>query len=745
MTWLTPLYAGIAAAIAIPTLVILYFLKLRRRDVEISTTLLWRKAIQDLQANAPFQRLRRNILLILQLLALFGLLAALGQPQIKSQTLSGVRHVIMIDRSGSMLALDEEEKGKKITRLEAAKKQGLALVESMRDSGLIEKDSGDSAMVVAFDTQAEIRQQLTSDKAALRRAIESITPTEGPTSIEEAIRLALAQKPRRVVEDVGLEAGPPVTFHIYSDGRIPDAAKSTPGPEDSVEFHRIGLAESGNVAIVGMRAERSFENPNKLSIYVSLENNEPLPRSIDVELLIDGQGAGLKTTTVPAASGDGPALSAPEAAKAAAAENAAAIAVDVPAGGTTPQTSYRTPGVGGVVFSLERAGGAVVQVRLRSPGLPEPPSGDVLALDDAGWLVVPPAKRLAVAVVSNRGNLFLSTALQGLPLSRLTEIPPSRFEQMMRDGTHSQYDVIILDGWLPPGALAEPPAPGATLEGGAPPAEEAAPEDVLPPGRYLIIGSLPRRIGLAPSGIRTTAEPTGASIIDWRRDHPLLRSVNLDGLVVAKSPKITLDAGSPAVALANADIGPIVLDAATNDVRAVIVPFDIAESNWPFNVSFVVFMASAVGYLGDDAGTGASGRMVQPGSVLSDRLPQGAEDITVKPEGGESQRLQAAADGRIVFGPVPRAGVYEVSWKGPPGPTDVEEEGRSVRRFAANLFDSRESDLGAVDRVELASREVQARTQGSSIADKKLWPWLLLAALLVVMLEWFVYNRKVHV
>src|SRR3954447_20867659 len=102
MNWISPWLAIWAGAITIPTLLILYFLKLRRRDVEISTTLLWKKAIEDLQANAPFQRLRKNLLLLLQLLILAAALLALAQPTLKSQTLTGARHLILLDRSASM-------------------------------------------------------------------------------------------------------------------------------------------------------------------------------------------------------------------------------------------------------------------------------------------------------------------------------------------------------------------------------------------------------------------------------------------------------------------------------------------------------------------------------------------------------------------------------------------------------------------------------------------------------------------
>src|SRR3954462_8012351 len=101
MSWfphfLSPFAAIVAAGIAIPALLILYFLKLRRREMLVSSTLLWRKAIQDLQVNAPFQKLRRNLLLLLQLLLLLLLTLALSRPVSNVTPTAGKMTVIIVD------------------------------------------------------------------------------------------------------------------------------------------------------------------------------------------------------------------------------------------------------------------------------------------------------------------------------------------------------------------------------------------------------------------------------------------------------------------------------------------------------------------------------------------------------------------------------------------------------------------------------------------------------------------------
>src|SRR4051812_552652 len=93
---------GLAFASLGGIVVILHMLKMKRREVDISNSLLWKKAIEDLRANAPFQKLRKSLLLLLQLLAVVALAIALGRPVKRMAKEEGRRIAILVDVSASM-------------------------------------------------------------------------------------------------------------------------------------------------------------------------------------------------------------------------------------------------------------------------------------------------------------------------------------------------------------------------------------------------------------------------------------------------------------------------------------------------------------------------------------------------------------------------------------------------------------------------------------------------------------------
>ena len=146
-------------------IIALYFLKLRRRPVQVPSTLLWRRSLEDLHVNSLFQRLRRNLLLFLQLLAVFLAMLALAGPRVEGTTGQGQRFVLAIDNSASMSATDVAP-----SRLDAGQGGG------EEDRRGMEAD--DLAMVIAFSDRAKVVSNYTGDRRLLLQRIDAIAPTE---------------------------------------------------------------------------------------------------------------------------------------------------------------------------------------------------------------------------------------------------------------------------------------------------------------------------------------------------------------------------------------------------------------------------------------------------------------------------------------------------------------------------------------------------------------------------------------
>src|SRR5439155_25145664 len=89
-----------------PAIIALYFLKLRRQPLEVPSTYLWSRAIEDLHVNSLWQRLRQSLLLLLQLLLIAIIALTLLRPGWSGTKLEGKRFVFLIDTSASMAATD---------------------------------------------------------------------------------------------------------------------------------------------------------------------------------------------------------------------------------------------------------------------------------------------------------------------------------------------------------------------------------------------------------------------------------------------------------------------------------------------------------------------------------------------------------------------------------------------------------------------------------------------------------------
>src|SRR5580765_6606952 len=127
MSFLSPIAFAFAASI--PVVIVFYLLKRKRVVKLVSSTLLWQRFLAETQANAPFQRLRHNWLLLLQILLLLLVVLALARPYLAGNAKSSRLRVVIMDASASMQSVDE-----KPSRFEKARAEALRLVDGLRDS-----------------------------------------------------------------------------------------------------------------------------------------------------------------------------------------------------------------------------------------------------------------------------------------------------------------------------------------------------------------------------------------------------------------------------------------------------------------------------------------------------------------------------------------------------------------------------------------------------------------------------------
>lgn len=242
-------------------LILLYLLKIRRKDLLVPATFLWPTRTDEVRANTLFQRLRFSWLLILQLLAVAILVAALARPQSRQAGLSGRVTVFVLDASASMGATDVPP-----TRFDEA-------VRLVRDA-IRNASAGDRLALIEAGPTPRVVFPLSSDPSRQVVALEGCRRYDASADVGEALRLAAA-----VVANQ-----PSAQIVLLSDGAFEPPQNFAPG-EASVVYRTIGQTAE-NLAIIALGSSVTTEG--RLA-YCGVRNTGAALANTTLTLLADGR------------------------------------------------------------------------------------------------------------------------------------------------------------------------------------------------------------------------------------------------------------------------------------------------------------------------------------------------------------------------------------------------------------------------------------------------------------------------
>jgi hypothetical protein len=259
MSLLAPL--GLLGLVALPVIAALWMLRLRRPEREVSSTFLWQHLVRDVEANAPWQRLRRSLLLLVQLLCALLLVAVVVRPALERP--AGLAHdlVLVVDASASMSATDVPS-----DRLDAARRAAIGALAQLPSGGRV-------SVIAAWDKARVVANEVT-DTSHAARAIEAIQASVGTGDLEAALRLADALAARA--------SGSRILVVTDASGPVPPDLRLA-APVDVLTVGR----ERDNQAIAAL-AVRADPGGLRRQVFVSVANESATVVPRRLELLADG-------------------------------------------------------------------------------------------------------------------------------------------------------------------------------------------------------------------------------------------------------------------------------------------------------------------------------------------------------------------------------------------------------------------------------------------------------------------------
>ena len=366
-------------------------------------------------------------------------------------------------------------------------------------------------------------------------------------------------------------------------------------------------------------------------------------------------------------------------------------------------------------FDLPDTGAAELEVRLDVQ--------DDLPLDNRAFTLIGAPRKAQILVVTAGNRYLVDTLRTPLATDRADVIIVSpedyKTDAYKRDVAAGRFDLVIYDRVRP----------------------ETSPE-----ANALYFGALPP--GPAYEKSRAIENP---AILDVNASHPLMQYIR--ELSVVRVLKATIVEPPPgSTVLFESDSGPLAFVAPRSGFSDAVVCFPLVEgrsfnTDWVTKYSFPLFLFNALQALGN-ARESAGEEVHIPGQPVILRAESAPPTMTITdPQGKAGATVTRTAQGTFLFNEANATGIYHAKW--PP---------QGIQAFAVNQFDLRESDLAPRGLVPDGLTEEQGNaykikigyspvtgTRRSVQAPHDWWKPIAVVALIVVCLEWYIYNRRVYI
>ncbi|MCB1096544.1 MAG: BatA and WFA domain-containing protein [Verrucomicrobiae bacterium] len=625
MNWLPGFFAPAAAwlfLLLIP-LVAFYFLKLRRPRVTIPSLVLWRQVLNDQRVNSPFQKFKRNLLLLLQILLLVALVLAAMQPFFFGSSSRSLRIPILIDTSASMAALDAPGG---TSRLDAVKQRIIETIDNMLPDQQM-------CLISSSDT-ARQETVFTDNKRLLKDALEQLHPRDVTSNLEDGLRMAEAVRRSETFE----------TLILYSDGNFPEQAFLD--LQFDIDFRKLDTG-GPNIGITACSARRA--DSESWDLFVELRNS--------------ANAAANATLTITAADDT---------------QTLASKIVSI-----NPNEPRR------LIFRIDGRNATLLQLKLDADGF------DALSTDNLAYLRL--LQNRPLNVYAPTGMYAVRHALRTLPDA---VVFPREDSDIVEPAS---FDLVISNR------------------------EDDA---TIPAAIRCIFGSIPDDL---KSVIRLEDEP--GEIINWKRDSPLFEHVNLRDIILMD--RAVASPGADSVALGELGYrilmegggGPLMLEKDEPSSHTIRALFDPDRSTMPYRLAFPIFITNLVNET--LLSTGLAETKANPTGVLPAIRFAPATKVTVTGPDGTDQVATANDQGQLTGIVADKAGRY-----------DIRPAGQSEIAIGASLLSPGESTLSSVEQIEFNEAAVAANRDESRNSDKPLWRHLAIAALALLVVEWWYFQRR---